>query len=771
MELNLKQVQQMDCKQIYNSVLPIINELYLSFKYINISNENYIELVLKEISDSKKKYKGDQDYINYIKRKIKFQLSEMTKKMLFNSESSFTLLNNYIIQKNNNISSYEDAMKSFKKLSSFLEKYNYIPNPDLLIELVTKNDVFNKIITIIYNKYHTQIKSGKAEELFDDSLLLSTIDTFCMLNNIEIKESKNINLDDYDPLELNTTDSVTMYLKEIGKRPLLSIEQEKNLAIRIAEGDSNARELLIENNLRLVVSIARKYIGRGLSFLDLIQEGNIGLMTGVEKYDVNKGYKFSTYATWWIRQAITRAIADKGRNVRIPVHVYEKLGLYTKTVTKMEGKLGRSPTINEIANAMGLSISEVTNLRKLEGDTISINSYVGDKEETELEDFIPSSSESPEDIAINGTLQSQVGNLFEKCNLNPREKEILMLRYGFNDQNSMTLEELGKKYHLTRERIRQIEVKALMKIRRSKHIKELAAYTTYPEQSLQNIKEFREKYNESNIKYKKFLKRTQERNSEEEMSRLQTIYEYFKNYTKEQVDEMLTKLTDEEKALVTIRYGEDLNNPVSTKLSKEQIDKFYGSLLPKMKRMLSNPTGKRKPRKPRQSKIKIEQVVEEPTTGIEERKYDVTQEPLKTYKTPSPTIIQEKSEQVEKKVAKSVEPQVQSTPNNNEEMTKEDCLKVLELLRTPSFAQMMSTLTVKEAVIISLKLGYIDGKYFSTKSISEFLGVESSEVIETIKKVLLVYKENINSFIDNAIAIATDEEGKDKVLSIKNPFS
>ena len=257
------------------------------------------------------------------------------------------------------------------------------------------------------------------------------------------------------------------------------------------------------------------------------------------------------------------------------------------------------------------------------------------------------------------------------------------------------------------------------------------------------------------------------------MPKLKTIYEYFKNYTKEQVDEMLTKLTDEEKALVTIRYGEDLNNPASTKLSQEQIDKFYGSLIPKMKRLLSNPTGKRKPRKPRQSKIKIKQVVEEPTTGIEEtinieKNQDVSKQPLKFEEKPSlrtSTIIQEKSKQREQ-----VENPVKSTSSNNEVMTKEDCIKILELLRTTSFAQMMSTLSVKEAVIISLKLGYIDGKYFSTKAISEFLEIEPSEVIETIKNVLLVYKENINSFLDNVIAIATDEVGKDRVLSINNPF-
>ena len=259
----------------------------------------------------------------------------------------------------------------------------------------------------------------------------------------------------------------------------------------------------------------------------------------------------------------------------------------------------------------------------------------------------------------------------------------------------------------------------------------------------------------------------------ERKPRFETIYEYFKDYTKEQVDEMLTKLTDEEKTLLTIRYGEDLNNPVSTKLSKEQAYKFYKLLIPKMKRLLLNSTIERNPRR---KEAEVQQsVVEQSTSDGEIRTNEITenntQEPLKVEETS--TINQEKKEQLEQVegelITKTVESQDQSikpTPINNEEITKEDCIKMLKLLRTPSFSQMMSTLSVKEAVIISLKLGYIDGKYFPTKCISAFLGIESSEVIETTKKVLSVYKENINNFLDNAIAIATDGKG----LTIKDPL-
>ena len=397
MELS-KKIQQLDSKQIYNSLLPIINELYLSFKYVNISDEDYVKLVLKEISDSKKTYKGDQNYIEYIKRKIKFQLSEMTKKMLFNPKTSFTLLNNYITQNIVSISNYVDAIKYFKKLSNFLETYNYVPNLDLLVELINKNVIFNQMISTIFNECRTQITSGKAEEQFDDNLLLSTIDTYCMLNHIEINELENISYDDYDISKLSSMDSVKMYLKEIGERPLLSTEQERNLAIRLSEGDAKARELFIESNLRLVVYIAKRYVDRGLSFLDLIQEGNLGLIKAVDNYDISKSYKFSTYAIHWIRQAITRAIANKGRNIRIPVHMYSKVGLYKRTITKMEEQLGRSPTINEIANEMDLSISEVAKLHKLSEDTVSINVMIGDEKEKELGNFLASEETIEEEV-------------------------------------------------------------------------------------------------------------------------------------------------------------------------------------------------------------------------------------------------------------------------------------------------------------------------------------------------------------------------------------
>lgn len=476
-------------------------------------------------------------------------------------------------------------------------------------------------------------------------------------------------------------------------------------------------------------------------------------MTAVDKYDVNRGFKFSTYATHWIRQGITRAIADRGRNVRIPVHMCEKIGTFRKTILNLESKLNGQPTMREIANEMGVSISKVNELYKLQNDTVSLNTLIGDDESSELEDFIPAADEKIEDVVLEKNMQSQVEKLFKKCNLKPREIEVLMLRFGFNDREPMTLEEVGQKFGITRERVRQLEAKSLMTIRRSKYIKEFAEYMHDADQALQNIEEFRKKYNETGNYNGAYLKRDDQEKEKEsdKMAKLHTIYQYFNDYTKEQVDTMLAKLKEEDRELITLRYGEDLENPVSVKLSEEQTKRFYGSLVPKMRRLLLNPNNERAPRKRGRKKRTI-----------------VTTNSTEIQTTES---VQKKVEQIENtSVPEIITPEGESDVQSLEQeniFSKDDCCKMLELLRTPSFGQMLNVLTPKEAIIISLKLGYVGEKYFSTESIAQFLEIEQDEVRETTKKVLLVYKENINAFLDNIIDVVGDQDETPKVLSLK----
>jgi len=268
-------------------------------------------------------------------------------------------------------------------------------------------------------------------------------------------------------------DPVRMYLKEIGKVPLLDAEEEKELARRMSDGDEYAKNKLVEANLRLVVSIAKRYVGKGMFFLDLIQEGNLGLMKAVEKFDYQKGYKFSTYATWWIRQAITRAIADQARTIRIPVHMVETIHKVSRYSRQMLQELGREATADEIGEKMGMSADKVREIMKIAQDPVSLETPIGEEEDSHLGDFIPDDdTPAPADAASATILREVIER--ELHTLTPREEHVIKLRFGLYDGRSRTLEEVGKEFDITRERIRQIEAKALRKLRhpsRARHLK------------------------------------------------------------------------------------------------------------------------------------------------------------------------------------------------------------------------------------------------------------------------------------------------------------
>jgi len=304
-------------------------------------------------------------------------------------------------------------------------------------------------------------------------------------SGIAVEEEENQDFDsaDHDSLAVHdfigstdaaTSDSVRMYLKEIGRVELLSAEEEVELAQRIAQGDKDAKRRLAEANLRLVVSIARKYAGRGLMFLDLIQEGNMGLMKAVEKFDYKKGFKFSTYATWWIRQAISRAIADQARTIRIPVHMVETINKYIRVSRQLHQDLGREPTPEEIAQEMGLTPEKVREIMKIAQEPISLETPVGEENDSSLGDFIEDHEVmAPADAASYEMLKEQISEVLDT--LTEREESVLRLRFGLDDGRSRTLEEVGKVFGVTRERIRQIEAKALRKLRhpsRSKQLKD-----------------------------------------------------------------------------------------------------------------------------------------------------------------------------------------------------------------------------------------------------------------------------------------------------------
>ena len=294
----------------------------------------------------------------------------------------------------------------------------------------------------------------------------------------DLKEVEELKLDEITDTSfegISVDDPVRMYLREIGKIPLLSYEKELELAKRILENDEEAKQELAEANLRLVVSIAKKYVGRGMLFLDLIQEGNMGLIKAVEKFDYTKGFKFSTYATWWIRQAITRAIADQARTIRIPVHMVETINRLIRTSRHLLQQLGREPTPEEIAKEMDMSVEKVMEIQKIAQDPVSLETPIGEEDDSHLGDFIQDEdSPAPHDAASYTLLREQLEEVMNT--LTPREAKVLKLRFGLEDGKARTLEEVGKEFDVTRERIRQIEAKALRKLRHPSRSKKLRDY-------------------------------------------------------------------------------------------------------------------------------------------------------------------------------------------------------------------------------------------------------------------------------------------------------
>ena len=304
----------------------------------------------------------------------------------------------------------------------------------------------------------------------DEDFLEPDIDD---LNEVEEIKLEDIDLNNIEGVSVD--DPVRMYLREIGRIPLLSFDEELYLAKKVLEGDEEAKQKLAESNLRLVVSIAKKYVGRGMLFLDLIQEGNMGLIKAVEKFDYQKGYKFSTYATWWIRQAITRAIADQARTIRIPVHMVETINKLIRTSRHLLQQLGREPSPEEIAEEMEIPVEKVMEIQKIAQDPVSLETPIGEEDDSHLGDFIPDDeSPAPHDSAAYTLLKEQLEEVMST--LTPREAKVLKLRFGLEDGKARTLEEVGKEFQVTRERIRQIEAKALRKLRHPSRSKRLKDY-------------------------------------------------------------------------------------------------------------------------------------------------------------------------------------------------------------------------------------------------------------------------------------------------------
>ncbi len=435
-------------------------------KKIDSNVKNKTEKKAEKV-ESKKKEESDVKEKNNYKEEVDKFISLLKENNLYTYKDVVNFLDKYKLEPAQVAKLYEKLDQAGIKMIEEDIKPGSLgdsPSVDESVELLEDND---------------DEKEALVEKLTNGDATTSIAELEIEPNLEDISEiEKDILLEDINDMSftetLNVDDPVRMFLKEIGKIPLLSLEEETDLAFKMVNGDKEAKKILVESNLRLVVSIAKRYIGRGMHFLDLIQEGNLGLIKAVDKFDPSKGYKFSTYATWWIRQAITRSIADQARTIRIPVHMVETINRLIRTSRHLLQVMGREPTPEEIAEEMEMPVEKVREILKIAQEPISLETPVGEEEDSNIGNFIPDDdAPSPSDQAADVLLREQIEDVMET--LTPREAKVLRLRFGLEDGRTRTLEEVGKEFMVTRERIRQIEAKALRKLRhpsRSKRLKD-----------------------------------------------------------------------------------------------------------------------------------------------------------------------------------------------------------------------------------------------------------------------------------------------------------
>ncbi len=463
---------------------------------------------------------------------------------------------------------YNLAIKDFEKICAYLTNNSYVSSPDNDMETIRNNRKLGFILKVIteYNLY--LIKSNQLDMIFKDEISLSLIEAYCMMNDIE-PEEENVIEELKTNGEFYSDDNLISYLNEINY-PTLTIDEERELGYRTLNGDEKAKKILIERNLKLVVSIAKHYKGiSDLSLLDLIQEGNIGLMTAVEKFDVRKGYKFSTYATWWIRQSVLRASQEKGRNIRISCHMATKVANFIKTKNILANSLYKEPSIEEVAKAMNISVEKAEYLNKLTSDTISLNIHVNEDDDNELIDIIKDNNNNdPETEYFKSSLIESVQDLLNNSGLSEREKKVIIYRFGIGGAKVKTLEEIGKEIGVTRERIRQMENKIIRRLGKYKKIKKYAMYMDNPEAAIDRLEQIRKNpyYKEISAAYNyelefekamkerknKIIEKTLNKNISEEEE--EKILEYLRSKSPEALKTFLNSV---EMLYISLRYGDN----------------------------------------------------------------------------------------------------------------------------------------------------------------------------------------------------------------------
>lgn len=581
MRLDISKIKKMTIDEIQETLSNVIKTIINKYNYI-VLDEIILEQIIKEsINNSINQLANNEVFILFFESELQNNINNYIKKKLEDPTESKKLINNYIEKNIKYIKEeYKNNLNELTKLANFFTIVDFIPSFDLSVDIIKNNPLINEILKEIVNKNIEYIKKDNINLIFDNEILIMFIEAYCTINKIEYEEKNNID-------NILITDNITNYFREIDL-PLLTKEEEYCLALKIKDGNIEAKNIFIERNLKLVVSIAKKYRGRGMEFSDLIQEGNIGLIKAIENFDCEKGYKFSTYARWWINAAIREAINSKNRLIRIPFGKNSEIGKYVKAKQKLEEELMREPTLEEISKELNTSLQKVRELHDIQLDIMSLNYQLSDEDSNsnELEDLIPSSNILEEEI-INNSLTSEVIELLDKCNLTDREKDILIKRYGFFNKDPMTFQEISNIYRLSHQRIQQLEIRAINKIRKSKYITSFANYMEFPKEALENLENYRKNIR---IKIDPIIKDANEKYKYSPPKRsTKSFYDYFSKYSEEEIAEVLKKISIRDIDILHKKFGEDLKSSTSViELTKEEKEILIHHTFPTIKSMLEN---------------------------------------------------------------------------------------------------------------------------------------------------------------------------------------
>ncbi len=882
-------------KEIYHSYLKDFKKIFQNYEYIFNSYEEYLEKLTNILAQiiNNMPIKNSIEYKKYILNQCKIKLDNYIKSLLY-SDSKLIILSSFI---NINLSINGNPLNELKKLVKLLNKLDYTPDPNLIIDLINNNAKLKQILANLIAKNLSQIKLYGLDYIFEEELTYEFLDIYCNLMEIDINISTK-NMDDLEESAYSEAEKLkgtyygaTAIIKDLKSRELhvLSNEEESELVARIKQGDRKAYDTFLEHNLRLVIKIASRYLNQGVEYEDLIQEGNLGLIKAIERFDGTKGFKFSTYATWWIRQAIVRYIGNTGRNIRLPFHKFEELNKFQYNVIKLASMLGHYPTLDEIVKHLNISYEKAKENFDLIQKTVSLNTKIDDDEESELGDFLPSEKTSKlEDDTILENLVLEMEDLFIKAGLSDMEKTILKYRYGLNYTEEMILEDIGELYGITRERIRQIEARAIIKLRKYPLTKNFAAYLDNPDQSekkLEKLRIWHYQHPTSNTVYsinvdkieihpeetpleieKKHISREDKklktifaalpdysreqilqaisklppddkkifymRNGDDldhpkysservanisyryglvvakiksiiDNKRIKTIYTCLKNYSKQDVDNAISMLSDEDKKIIYYRYGTDLDHPETTKLwdTQKYSTRLYVTIFRRIKQNIklskANNGNLDKSRKRKMSKKLItiyERLKKYSKEDIDNEIAKLSLEDKKIFylrngddldhPIPSPefnvemqsryySIVNKIERHLIKKCSiqalSDVKPSVlrksliidisQDEIIENSEVTielREFYIRALEMLKKPEFMKLFLNLSVKEAIILAIIiLSYLEGKNINIVDIANLMETDVKNIKDDVKKVLILFKENIieylNYNIDNSL--------------------